>query len=193
MQNGTGQSLLEFWDYAAKKGLVNQNTANARKAAVSEVLDALGDDPTTIDVRTLDAEDALRRFENLKSAKYTPGSLTTYKSRFRKALTEYLSYLDSPSDWRPQLKSRTSAAGRGAAKAPSSAQNASTSPSQPWAQLSASQSHSGPRLIEYPFPIRDDVVAVLKLPMDLRMSEAQRLGAWLSALAMPDREGEEVD
>ena len=182
MNEGTGEDLMRFWAWVATKGLVKEPTAAARRSAVSEVLDALGDNASSVDVRTLDVEDALRRFENLKASKYTPNSLTTYKSRFRSAVSDYLAYLEDPSGWRPGVKERQrgpmkSGAPERPMKTPAENEAMSTSS---WHVL------SGARLIDYPFPIRSGVVAVLKLPTDLRESEARRLGAWLSALALPD-------
>lgn len=195
MQEATGQGLIAFWPWAAKKGLVKEATAGARRSAVSEVLDALGEKPESVDIRKLDVEDALRRFENLKSPKYTPGSLATYKSRFRKAVDDYLAYVDNPSGWRPGIKTRVGATHGSGKPSPRSVGGPSNQ-----ADSSASAAHhspsnlsSGPRLIEYPFPVREGVVALIRLPMDLRLSEAKRLGAWLAALAMPDRGDEEVD
>lgn len=185
MQDGTGSGLITFWDWAGEKGLVKESTASARRTAISEVLDALGDAPDQIDIRTLDVADALRRFENLKSAKYTPGSLNTYKSRFRSAVEDYLQYLGEGSDWQPGIQSRT----RKKKKRATGDKSTSPPESQP-SDTETAPTHSswptGPRLIEYPFPVREGVVAVLKLPSDLSASEARRLGAWLDALALPD-------
>lgn len=42
--------------------------------------------------------------------------------------------------------------------------------------------------IAYPFPLRNDLSVTLMLPKDLRKSEAQRLGEFISAIALPDEE-----
>ena len=192
MKNGTGQDLIRFWDWVVEKGLVKRATANARKTAVVEVLDALGEG-TSVDIRQLDVEEGLRRFENLKSAKYTPHSLSTYKSRFRKAVAEYLAYLDNPSEWRPDIKPRRARGEKpvvpsGSTMGPRSRQDDSRD------TIPGAIAHpgGGARLIDYPFPVREGVVAVLRLPMDLRSSEASRLASWLSALAMPDEQEDEA-
>ena len=193
MKNGTGQDLVRFWDWVVEKGLVKRATANARKTAAVEVLDALGEG-TSVDIRQLDVEDALRRFENLKSAKYTPSSLSTYKSRFRKAVAEYLAYLDNPSGWRPGIKPRTVRGKKTAVPSGSTTGARDQSHDDSHDTMGASTAHpgGGPRLIDYPIPVREGVVAVLKLPMDLRSSEARRLASWLSALAMPDEQEDEA-
>lgn len=40
------------------------------------------------------------------------------------------------------------------------------------------------RLVVYPFPVRSDVFAELKLPADLTVSEARRIGKFLEAVAL---------
>lgn len=47
-------------------------------------------------------------------------------------------------------------------------------------------------MIEYPFPLRDDLLARLLLPRDLTTDEAKRLVAFVNALAIdePKSEGE---
>ena len=45
---------------------------------------------------------------------------------------------------------------------------------------------SSAKLVVYPFPVRPDVFAELKLPADLTIDEALRLGAFLKALALSD-------
>ncbi|MDA0205834.1 MAG: hypothetical protein O3A53_20860 [Acidobacteria bacterium] len=42
--------------------------------------------------------------------------------------------------------------------------------------------------VAYPFSLRSDLPVTLKLPRDLRRSEAQRLGEFISAIALPDDE-----
>jgi hypothetical protein len=42
--------------------------------------------------------------------------------------------------------------------------------------------------VAYPFPLRNDLTVTLLLPKDLRKSEAQRLGEFVGAIALPDEE-----
>ena len=39
-------------------------------------------------------------------------------------------------------------------------------------------------LIEYPYPLRSDLVVKILLPRDLRMIEAKRLGSYIATLAV---------
>jgi hypothetical protein len=45
------------------------------------------------------------------------------------------------------------------------------------------------KLVVYPFPVRPDVFAELKLPADLTVDEALRLSAFLKAVALTDSGG----
>src|SRR2546428_12277575 len=102
----TGKALVDHWSWAADKGLMNKNTAGGLRAACSQVLSVFGDDAETVDVKTLDIEDALSRFLNLKKKEFKPTVLETYKRRFRQAVASYLSYLDHPSGWKPRTVER---------------------------------------------------------------------------------------
>jgi hypothetical protein len=48
---------------------------------------------------------------------------------------------------------------------------------------------SGAKLVVYPFPVRPNLFAELKLPSDLTASEAQRLGKFLEAVALSEDDG----
>lgn len=169
--------MADFYKRAADRGLMNASTAMARRTAVTEVLEVLEDGLET-DVRALDVEDALVRFENLKATKFTPQSLATYKSRFRKAHEDYLSFLESPSTWKPSTRksNRSGAAGGSPTKA------RSTSPTP---VPTESPTGRAVPLMEYPFPVRDGVIGLFKLPIDLTGPEAERVARYITALAIP--------
>lgn len=182
MTGGTMSEWVAFWDWAGERGQMNKSTARARRVAVTEVLDAIGAEDDDL-VRDLDVEDALRRFENLRSSKFTPRSLATYQSRFRKAHEEYVAYLSDRGSWRPAASRRRASTGQSAAPRSSASstveETARTVSAGPVGEASRSQ------LMDYPFPIREGVVAVLRLPIDLTGQEAERLTKYLEALAMP--------
>jgi hypothetical protein len=50
-------------------------------------------------------------------------------------------------------------------------------------------SSSTTKLVVYPFPVRPDVFAELKLPADLTVDEALRLSAFLKAVALSEPGG----
>ena len=101
----TGKSLVEHRDWAATKGVMNKNTAGALRAACTQVLGVL-DDWQDVDVTTIDAEDVVQRFKNLRAKDFKPESLETYGARFKKALSSYVAYTRDPGAWKPTRQSK---------------------------------------------------------------------------------------
>ncbi len=170
---GSGAALVNHWDWAAKKGLMNPNTARSLRAASSQVLGVL-EDGDSVDIRGLDVEDTLSRFVNLRKKDFVPQSLEAYKQRFRNAVSLYLSYLDDPAGWRPALRERS---------VPSEKKRRAkegTARSEP----EETAGDRGGVMITYPFPLRTGQVARLTLPPDLTMAEVKRLTAYMSLLAV---------
>jgi hypothetical protein len=181
--DGSGRDFVDHWNWAAAKGLLNANTANALRAAVARVLAIEGDSWESINVRSLDVDSLLARFENLAKKDFTPESLATYRSRFIRAHRLYLSYLADPRNYRPQSKERVpterskSRAGRVGGKGTSTeAEDA--------LQDGPRKAPNGVEMIRYPFPVRSGVIAELVLPADLKKDEARRLATFLDSLAM---------
>jgi hypothetical protein len=181
--DGSGRDFVAHWDWAASKGLLNRNTANALKAAARRVLSVEGDDWESINVRSLDVDSLLDRFENLAKKDFAPGSLATYRSRFKKAHSLYLSYLADPRNYRPQARDREKAPSA-LAGGPGRRDEKRQSTKDGAVQSVTSVTAVGTRLIKYPFPIRDGVIAELLLPLDLRKDEARRLATFLDSLSV---------
>lgn len=169
----TGAALVDHWSWAAKQGLMNANTAGALRAACSQVL-GVEDDWETVDVRAMDVDLMLQRFENLRMRDFTPKSLSQYGSRFRRAVKSYLEYLENPQTWRYEARER-----KGDVERPSPKKKSSPLEAPALADALG-------EMITYPFPVRAGVVARLVLPRDLRSQEARRLGAFLQSLAIED-------
>jgi hypothetical protein len=164
-------NLLEFLDNAVKWGHMNRNTANAQKAACSQVLNIL-DISEKSDVRTLDMESVFKRYVNLNPGKIKPDSLKTYRSRVEKAVEAFLEYQKDPTNWKPTFQQRkrlqrTDAAG----------------------EIKNPLSSTGPdmftKTLSVPFPIREDLtIMISNIPRDFKVSEAKRLAVFLEALAI---------
>lgn len=170
----TGKSLVEHWDWASSKGLMNKNTAAALRAASAQVLGVL-DDWENVDITTLDPNDVVTRFKHLRAKKFAPQSLEKYEQRFKQALTSYLAYVRDPGAWRPNVRRQKSA---------KKATDAATGESQ---QRNESPSRVEPPrtgLVDYPFPLRDGHTVRLMLPRDLKLSEVKRLTAFMNTLAV---------
>ena len=162
----SGRALVEHWTWAAEKGLMNKNTAAGLRAACAQVLSVV-DDWESADLRGLDVDETLRRFQNLRMKDFKPQSLEVYKRRFRQAFLSYSSFLANPTAWKPTLHERV-------ARAEGSRSEQHAPPEE---------ASGGARLIDYPFPLRDGVTVRLSLPRDLKREEVRRLAAFMSTLA----------
>lgn len=171
-----GKDLVNHWNWATEKGLMNSNTASALRAACTQVLGSL-DNWEEIEIQDIDIEDAIFRFNNLRAKDFTPSSLNTYASRFRKAVESFQSYVSNPSGWKPTQRAPKS-------KKPKE----SNQPKPKSIEVESAPPPQSPAddLIQYPFPLRDGLIAVIKIPANLSQSEATRMAAFLTALAIPD-------
>lgn len=174
-KDGTGLGLVEHWTWAGKRGLVNKNTAGALRAACTQVL-SIDEDWERADIRSLDIDQTFHRFENLRKHDFTPQSLATYKSRFRKAVESYIDYLDNPRGWKPEIKERH----RSPTKSSKPAETKKAAAKRP-ESISPTEDAG---MITYPFPIRAGLMARLTLPRDLKRSEAKRLSSFLESVAL---------
>ena len=178
--NTTGKQLVDHWTWAAEKGLMNANSARAVRAACAQVLGVL-DNWEQTDVASIDVDDAIRRFQNLRARDFNPESLQAYERRFRSAVDSFLAYVKDPATWRPAMR-------------PAKTPNEQTGREKTRRSIRSTERHDetpGPSdgipsvaLIEYPFPLREGVVARLKLPRDISLAEAKRLHGFMIALAI---------
>ncbi len=187
-QRGTGLAFVQHWDWVAEKGLMPRNTAMGIRAAVSQIL-KIDQGWESLDIRSIEADGLIGRFRNLSDL--SPGSLATYESRFRNGLESYLAYLDNPTTYQPKV--RRASPQREAVrhtKTEGTRGAAVSTPPRDSSQMPGSPT-PGARLVVYPFPVRPDVFAELKLPADLTADEADRLSAFLRAIAIsdPSRDG----
>lgn len=184
-QNTSGRSLVEHWKWAEEKGLMNANTARSLAAACKKVLGVL-DGWEKLDVRAINVDDVLQRFQNKCSKDYTPSSLDAYKKRFALAVQMFSEYVDNPSSWKPTQRDRPRRKTTTQAASP-----ASRPGTDPRASLQPPTPISTAALVEYPFPLREDRFAYLRLPVDLKLVEVKRLTAYLRTLAIDDETNEE--
>lgn len=183
--SGTGDGLVEFLGWAAKKGNLNPNTAAALRSASRELLGVEAEDGNFagIEIRSLDVDDLGRRFANLRASAYSPASLETYQSRFRRAVEMYKKFLENPATWRPDTRERGSQRPKAQQSGDTArADRRGTEPAQ-----TAGEERRDSNFIVYPFPIRKGVVASLSLPAEMSTSEAKRLCSFIETLAIEEQ------
>jgi hypothetical protein len=181
---GTAAHYLYFLDWAEKKGELPNTTVQNWRNVATKVLE-IEDDWRNLNVVDFDLDAHLARFEILKRTSYTTSSLSAYKSRTKMGIETYRAWESGASDWKPK--------GSGSARKSKarSKNSASTTPAAPAGEaIVPKRDHAGhvpahATLIEYPFPLRPGVRALLALPEDLSENEAKRVARFVESLAVP--------
>lgn len=97
--------MYEFLEFAGEKGLLKKTTASARRDASKIILGIL-DDNEAADLSKVDLESVIQRHRNIATGKIQPKTLTTYESRTRIAVKDFLEYVENPTGWKPSTKQR---------------------------------------------------------------------------------------
>ncbi len=169
------KALMRFLDTVVEKGLMNSNTAGGQKAACGKILDDVADGD---DIRGIDVNTAVIRFNNRNPGVLSPNSLAEYQRRVTRAISDFIRYSENPAGFKPRSRGTQAKNGRrievkaertGAGHEP--VQSTPTSPVNASAGLPLS------------FPLRSDFLAQVVIPRDLTSDEARRLGAFLLTLA----------
>lgn len=180
---GSAAGLLDFLEWAGRTGEMNPTTADAWAVACRRILEVAGE-TEGVDLRNLDIDSLLGRFENLNRTKYSTGSMNTYKSRFRSSVTAYLAWLANE-PWQPNqrtVKKRNEKAA--SAVSPGSAGDETSSVKTAEGAFDQPPAHDAlPRLVSYTVPLRPDLMVEITLPVDLTKADAARIAAFVDSLA----------
>ena len=172
------EELLKFHDYLASKGLRNQNTVAARKAAANKML-AILDEQEASDLRQVNMKQVSERFFNLNKSDFTPESLGTYRSRLKSAVDEFIRYVDDPTSLKAKSQRTRNVSTGGESN------DRKTKSSGP--QEGIQGVHRAPQMTQetaVQIPIRDGIIVrLLGLPADLKKKEAQKISNVVMAFA----------
>ena len=174
------EALAKFLEMIESKGLGNAHTVGALKVASSKILGDLSPDEEA-DVRKVDVRLAVKRYNNKNPNLLSPRSLAEYERRTALAIREFVRYHDDPRGYE--------GIGRGAPtrpdrseKKPRKAESGGTETAVPVpTPQAASPTSSG---LSLAFPLRQDFLAQVVLPRDLKSDEARRLAAFIATLAV---------
>jgi hypothetical protein len=184
---GTAAHYMYFLDWAERKGEVLQATVQNWRVASTKVLE-IEEDWQDVNVVDFDLEAQLSRFEILRRTAYTTGSLNAYKSRTRTGIEAYRRWESGASDWKPKgatKGSKTADRSNKPANASAPAALAAGTP-VPKGEAGGYVPHHT-SLIEYPFPLRPGVRALITLPEDLTEKEAKRVARFVESLAFAEQ------
>lgn len=172
-------ALMKFLDTVVAKGLMNANTAGGLKAACSRILDDLAD---TDDVRGVDVNTAVVRYNNRNPGALSPNSLAEYQRRVSRAISDFVSWVENPASFKPRARG---ASGKNGRKAENTVGQRATATHSDMPVHTVHVASSAPTSTGLPlsYPLRSDFLAQVVIPRDLTSEEARRLGAFLLTLA----------
>lgn len=174
----TGKEFVDFWAYAIKKGLMNPNTARSLGGPVKQIL-SIDEDWESKDVSTVDTDELLTRFHNMRGKDFKPESLQIYDRRFKQALDLFLQYTSNPTGFRYQGGQANNRKNKSGTRRDKSESKNSSSGEATGMLIGSSTS-----MIDYPFPLRENCIARFKLPIDLRNSDIERIIAFLRTISV---------
>ncbi len=171
-------ALMRFLDAVVAKGLMNANTAGGLKAACTKILDDVADGE---DVRGIDVNTAVIRYNNRNPGVLAPNSLAEYQRRVSRAIQDFVRWVEDPAAFKPRSRAATMKNGRKAEAKPE--KSAVREQNEPPFSVHASPSVSTSAGLPLSYPLRPDFLAQVVIPRDLTVEEARRLGAFLMTLA----------
>ena len=166
-------ALMKFLDTVVAKGLMNANTAGGLKAACSRILDDLAESD---DVRGVDVNTAVVRYNNRNPGALSPNSLAEYQRRVSRAISDLVAWVENTASFKPRARGSSGKNGRKTENA--SVQRTTDTPSH--TVHAPAPTSTG---LPLSYPLRPDFLAQVVIPRDLTAEEARRLGAFLMALA----------
>lgn len=182
----SGKAFVEHWDWAADKGIIKVNTSRALSAASRQVLKTVyPENWQELDVLELDVNEVVQRFRNLGAKNYKPSTLAQYERRFERAIEYFTEFIENPSEWQPIAAPRKGKSARGSS-------SDSTALGQPFGETALQWGEAGngdAHLITYPFPLREDCVVTMRLPVDLSHKEVDRLESFMRTLTRESEGG----
>ena len=178
IQSGTAAGLMEFTNWVVAKGYGTAAAWTPLRSAARQVFVTVdGPEFGDVDVRELDLDNYLERYETKARGHIKTESIHSYKSRFTRTVEAYRHFLDTGQPPRAGTRRASSDA---RPSAPKKSRASTTSGVAPTGDEQA----PGARLIDYPFPLRSGQIALLRLPVRLERTDAERMAAFVKTLVV---------
>ena len=191
-------SLIKFLEMMIEKGWVNSSTGAAMRTAARKILSVV---PEDTDVGKIDVAMALRQYNNLNPGELSPDSLKIYEQRVVRAIKQFQSYVEDPQNFKVGGRTAGSAKNGKTEKSakvhlvkqkvaqsrqvvgalPDETQRAQQT--QPHHTSSTPHAVATDLNLALPFPLRANFLAQVVIPRDLSKDEAERMCAFIKALA----------
>lgn len=185
MEHGSA-AVLDFLAHAGERGMLPAATAGALAVACRTVFDIL-DTEEAADLRRVDLDAVVKRFENKRARDFNPASLKEYGRRVRRAWGLFTDWKRDPANFAP--KTRVTAARKADGKSvrrpadalPPVSSPVATTPASPQVGFTPADTDG---VYSTAFPIRrGHMVTVANVPADLTKDEGERLAAFMRLLA----------
>lgn len=184
MGDGKAINVVEYLDNLIEKGKATTGAIRPLKISFSKVMQVIeGDSWESADVKAIDVDDYMSRFGILTMGKYASDSLITYKSRFNKAVTWYLHFLDKPG-WTPEVQRRNRTPKVATMSKLISKVNQTRTHHIESTTIPEAQALSTKDRIVYPYPLVSGEIVQFSLPMRLSKEDARRIGLFIESIAM---------
>lgn len=176
MTDARFQEIKEFVGRWREQGRYKSATARNMEAACAIVQSVLEPGDDTVGYVQEHLDDLIQRYGNL-NPKVGKASLLEYRRRVLRAIEDYVGHRTDP-QWQPRTRPRAGAreggppGAKAARKVPPTAE-----PPPPVARAEPGNA------LRHRLPLRADFDVEILLPRDLSTGEAQRLTAWIAALA----------
>lgn len=184
--------LLEYLDSLVAKGRIRSSAAVPLKSAIKAVFSTVDKDGwEDTSIENIDIDDYITRFKNFTIGNYDAKSYITYRARINRAINWYQKFLDEPG-WAPTIRSSVLAAKRTRSANATAAQTSLAdaaegevvSISDKATLPPVNDTESGASMINFPFPMINGDVAMLRLPKVLSAKDAQRLKSFITTLVL---------
>lgn len=178
------QDLIEFVNRAERNRKYPAATAVALRAALNFYASDLTDEEASSLEKFRKDFDQISQSVFVKNAnKFSAGSLTTYKSRVLKVMSDFEKYTDPAkmSSWTPKFivrakKQKTDSKKDDRISAHNHSENGD--------EQDTENDLSSVRMHKIEFALREDVKVVIRVPIDLSVKEASRVKALIDTLVI---------
>lgn len=190
--SGKAGGLVAYLDMLVEKGRVPAPTISNLKTAFKAVMTTVdGDNWTDTDIREMDLNDYILRFQNKTPGKYNEASYNTYRTRVGRCIEWYLHFLQTPG-WSPAikqtrakkpLKAKPTKNCAGGGKDLAEISEGEIVGAEGGEVMSTMQNQPATaKLMGYPFPLEDGTIATLYLPPAISENDSERLQAFIKTL-----------
>lgn len=176
-------ALLKFLDFLSARGLAKANTVAGMKSACVQILNDLSSEEEK-DIRRVDIKKAMLRFNNKNPSALKPSSLIEYQRRAHRAINEFISYRDDPTGY-AGIGGNSPSISKNGGKAATGKKAKRKAPEQRAEQRGPERPTAPPPAgsLTLDYPLRPDFLAQVSVPRDMKLTEAQRLSAFILTLS----------